>query len=342
MMEQGQIKGASPSVVPRVDIPISDAPDNDGFEVRPFDAHALLSTVVSRSDVALAWTRAGYGHDVALRSHPTRGLLIVLGGNARLVGRIQRDVVEGDVITLPEHHEYGFRAVGPNGLHALHVAFGGNTVAVAADAMTLEQLLAYNEMRAQRVLSNPFYALLRQDEGLRSARRRSMMREALRVFSDAFQTILFTRQATCRDEHFRDTFHGHFLEELGHNKMLKVPEQSRASADSILRATSAWFCHQMLVLDNGSKAIVSMVLETAGYYFHMLASPVFAEDESADYFHAHAEADEEHKDFCVSLLKDLHPENYRRLHCVLESTWDMFDVMTRRIAHLVELADKSS
>ena len=103
-MDQEETKEASPSVVPRADIPISDAPENGGFEVRPFGAHALLSTVVSRSDVALAWTRACHGQEVALRAHPTRALLIVLVGNARLVGAIEREVAEGDVVTLPEHH----------------------------------------------------------------------------------------------------------------------------------------------------------------------------------------------------------------------------------------------
>jgi hypothetical protein len=339
-MQQEHAKEQSPSVVPRAEIPVSEAPENLDLEVRPFGAHALLSSVVSRSDVALAWTRAICGQEVGLRSHATRGLLIVLEGNARLIGRIQRDVVQGDVITLPEHHEYGFRAIGPSGLQALHIAFASE-VSAPVEALSLEQLLAYNEVRAQRALTNPFFLLLR-DGGLKTPRRRAMMREALRVFSDAFQTILFTRQATCRDERFRDTFHSHFIEELGHNKLLKVSGQSRAGADPILRASSTWFCHQMLVLDNGSKAIVSLVLETAGYYFHTLASPVFAEDESAEYFSAHAEADEQHKDICVSLIEDLHPENYRRLHRVLEATWDMFEVMTKRIAHLVELEDKSS
>jgi mannose-6-phosphate isomerase-like protein (cupin superfamily) len=340
-MEQDQVNNRRPSVVPRSDIPISDAPENNGFEVRQFDAHALLSTMVGRSDVALAWTRARQGQEIGLRSHPTRGLLVILEGNGQLVGRIQRTVGQGDVITVPSHQEYGFRAIGPQGLHALHVAFGEDPAPKRTEARTIEQLLAHNETRAQAALDTPFYVLLR-DGTVKSVRKRAMMREALRVFSDAFQTILFTRQATCRDEHFRDTFHSHLLEELGHNKLLKVSGRSRAAVDPILRATSAWFCHQMLVLDNSSKAIVNLVLETAGYYFHTLASPVFASDESADYFHAHAESDEQHKEICVGLVKDLHPENYRQLHRALEHTWDMFDVMTRRIAHLVELEERIS
>ena len=35
-------------------------------------------------------------------------------------------------------------------------------------------------------------------------------------------------------------------------------------------------------------------------------------------------------------------ENYRKLHEVLESTWDMFEVMTGRIAHLVSLEEAGS
>jgi quercetin dioxygenase-like cupin family protein len=341
-MKQALAKANRPSVVSRREIPISDVPESDGLEVRPFEAHSLLSMVVPRSDVALAWTHARAGQAIGMRSHPTHGLLVILDGTGDLIGALKRSVKQGDVITIPRLQEYGFSAIGPDGLHALHVSFADQSEAAQVGTASLAQLLSRNEARMQAALeTNPFYLLLR-DDGIRRQGRREVMCEALRVFSDAFQGILLTRQATCRDDHFSSVFRTHLLEELGHNELLKVSGRSGADRDAVLRAASAWFCHQMLVLDNSGKAIVNLVLETAGYHFHTLAQAVFVSDESAEYFHVHAEGDELHKDVGLDLIEDLHPENYRRLHRVLEDTWDMFDTMTKRIAHLVALERASA
>ncbi len=339
-MEEGRPSAKRPSIVPRNEIPVSGA--EGGLETRPFDAHAILSEVVPKSDVEMAWTHVRAGQESPLRSHPTRNMLVILEGTAQLTGSTQRTIEQGDVITVPAGQQYGFRAVGSQGLHVLHVSFTNQPATKrSAESRDLAQLLARNAVRLHAALDNPFFALLRDGE-LRRPDRRGVMREALRVFSDAFQTILFTRQATCRDERFMRAFHAHLTEELGHNEMLKVNTRSRATSDPILRASSAWFCHQMLLLDNSGKAIVNLVLETAGYHFHTLASNVLAGDESAEYFHVHAEDDEAHMEMGLDVLGDLHPENYRRLHEVLESTWDMFEVMTGRIAHLVHAEEASS
>jgi mannose-6-phosphate isomerase-like protein (cupin superfamily) len=331
-MKEERTSAKRPSVVPRSDIPI--AADDADLEIRPFEAHALLSEVVPRSDVEMAWTQARPGQDIALRSHATRSLLVILEGSAELVGRLHRAVGQGDVIAVPPGHQYGFRAVGPQGLHVLHVSFAGRSSAEGSESRDLAQLLARNQERMQTALDNPFYLLL-QSEELKDPERRAVMCEALRVFSDAFQTILFTRQATCRDERFARVFHEHLTEEIGHNELLKVSGSSRATRDPILRAASVWFCHQMLLLDNSGKAVVNLVLETAGYHFHTLASKVLADHESTDYFQTHAEDDEAHMQLGIDALGDLHPVNYRKLHQVLEDAWDMFEVMAGRIAHLV-------
>ena len=337
-MEEQQTSTKRPSIVPRSAIPISRDEDQD-LEVRPFDAHALLSEVVPRSDVEMAWTQVRPGQDVAPRSHPMRSMLVILEGNAELVGGVQRAVGQGDVVTVPAGQQYGFSAVGPLGLHVLHVSFANQVVAKSSlESRDLTQLLARNAARMNGALENPFYELLRTGE-LHRPHRRGVMREALRVFSDAFQTILFTRQATCRDPRFMSAFHAHLTEELGHNELLKVKTMSRATTDPVLRASSVWFCHQMLLLDNSGKAIINLVLETAGYHFHTLASNVLAADESADYFKIHAEDDEAHMEMGLDSLGDLHPENYRRLHDILERAWDMFEVMTGRIAYLVKLEE---
>jgi hypothetical protein len=189
-------------------------------------------------------------------------------------------------------------------------------------------------------LQSPFFALLRN--GKLSKGERAAAREVLRVFSDAFQAFLFLRQGTCRNEEYRSTFLEHLKEELGHNELLSVSRNARVWGDPILKATSSWFCHQMLVLDNAGKAVVNLVLETAGFHFHTLAAPVFSEDVSARYFNVHAEEDEHHKEVAVDLLRGEHPETYRRLSGILEQTWDMFDTLTRRFAYLIEFEGRVS
>jgi hypothetical protein len=99
----------------------------------------------------------------------------------------------------------------------------------------------------------------------------------------------------------------------------------------------------MLTLDNAGKTLVNLVLETSGYHFHTLAKPVFASAESADYFDAHAEADETHMELGLELLANQHPDVYRQLLELLEDSWDMLETVTNRFAELVDLeADEAS
>jgi mannose-6-phosphate isomerase-like protein (cupin superfamily) len=331
-----------PSVIPRSDIPVSRASHDADLEVRPFLAHRLLGSVLPASLVSLAWTEARAGKDVALRSHATPGLLIILEGRAILMGRLTRKVEAGDVITLPQDHEYGFTAVGPAGLHALHVTFDSDlATGTAGRASSLAQLLAQNEARLQTTLNNSFFSLLRRG-AINTERKRAAMRESLRVFSDAFQTHLFTRQATCLDEEYATAFGEHLREELGQNRLLKVNGTPIIAKDAVLRGLSSWFCHQMLVLDNAEKAVVNLVLESGAYYVCTLSQPLFEGHEAQKFFDTHAEEDEHHKELSVALLQALHPRVYGRLHDVLETTWNMVDAMTQRLAYLIELDTTSS
>jgi hypothetical protein len=340
-MEQAERGRKYPSVIPRRDIPVAPGSDAASFEVRPFKAHELLGSVLPTSAVTLAWTQARSGRDVPLRSHPTSGLLIVLEGRAVLIGGLTRKVEAGDVVMLPRDHAYGFTAVGPDGLHALHVAFGAELAVRSDDAATLTQLLARNDARLQTTLNNSFFSLLRRG-GIDSERKRAAMRECLRVFSDAFQVLLFTRQALCRDSRFAPAFHQHLVEELGHNRLLEVSGSSPLARDAQLHAASAWFCEQMLLADNIEKAAITLVLETGAYFVFTLSRPLFQGDTSQAYFDTHAEDDAEHKEQGARLLAGLHPEQYRRLRGVIDSAWDMVEAMTSRFTYLIELAERSS
>lgn len=330
---------ATPFVVSREQIPaIIDT--GSAVRARPFVAHEQIARAAS-TGAALAWLEAPAGGKVELRSHRGPTLLAVMRGRAALVGTAsiataKRQVEQGDVLTVPPDHSYGFAQIEAD-LHVLQVTLQPQTGEGAAEReLSLGSLLARNKQRAEQVLESPFYVQLR--DGLLDTRdKRSAACEAIRVFSDAFQSFLFTRQAMCREEGYFAAFHGHLLEELGHNDLLRVTGNPRISRDPILRATSVWFSHQMLKLDNAGKAIVNLVLETSGYYFHTLAKPVFADGHSATYFAAHAEADEQHMDLGVELLDGLHPDTYRRLIELLDESWDMLQTVTTRFAELVAL-----
>jgi mannose-6-phosphate isomerase-like protein (cupin superfamily) len=318
----------SPSVVPRSDIPLALTDGN--LEVQPFLAHAILGSVLPQSAVALAWTRARSGKDVALRSHATPGLLIILEGRAILIGGLSRKVEAGDVITLPRHLEYGFTAVGPAGLHALHVAFEGDSESHADEALSLQQLRARNEARLQTTLNNPFFMLLRRR--IDSERKR----EGLRVFAEAFRSLLSTRPAARPEDH-ASQFEPHLLE--GHGQDQLPSATSLLATDSVLRSMSSWLCRQVLVLDGAEKAVVNLVLETAGYYLGALAALMFEAEDSPGCGDTRAEHDE---DANVVALEGLQPHEYARLQRVLDTSWDMVDAMTQRFAQLIELDAGSS
>lgn len=339
-----ELQSAAPFVVPRAEIPVSSAPEHADLEVRPFALHRALGGAVPAGAVAMTWLRARPGQESSLRSESQPGLLIVLQGSGDFVdgNGVRRSVERGDVITVPADQPYALCAVGPEGLQAVHAVFRKGVDKAEQGASSLEELLAYNESRVAEALAGPYFRMLRNGS-LGPERCRARFRDAARVFSDAFQVMMFARQTTCRDPDYAATFLSHLREELGHNELLSVPATRRAPGDAVLVATSNWFCHQMLMLDNVEKAVlIHLVVETAGFHFHTLASPVLASDVSGDYFAAHSEADDDHKDSVLDQLRGLHPRTYRRLQRIVEDGWNMFDAMTRRIVHLVELENASS
>ncbi len=315
-----------------------------------FSSHKDLERAVPGDLIGMAWLTVPKGQTLPVRIHGQASLLIVLEGKGELVGQTIRTIERGDVVTLPGGHEYGVTQVEGDGIRALQVlfedeVFDRDTLSNAeareeSPATTLEQLLAKNEKLAGEVLRNPYFLMIGKG-GLGTERVRSLFRDRLRVFCDAFQTFLFTRQATCDDQSYRGVFLEHLLEEVGHNDLMKITGENRRF-DAVLEATSNWFCHQMFLQDNAGKAAIHLVLETGGDYFHNLAKPSFEGDVSEEYFRTHAEDDARHKEMSVELLRGQTPKTYQRLHETVVDAWKMIDAMTRRIHRLVELESSAS
>lgn len=303
-----------------------------------------LKTAVPGRGVALHYLTIRREDEGSLRAHQSNSLLIVLRGKAELVGNSPRAIEKGDVLTLPKNKAYGFGKIeDPHlGLDALQIVFDDEVYQSASPkgVSTLEGLLALNEEMASEILKNPYFSMIRAG-GLEAESKRGLFRDRLRVFSDAFQHFILTRQATCRDEAFREIFSEHLREELGHNELMHLTGPRRPF-DAILEATANWFPAQMLVQDNAAKAAIHLVLETGGDYFFNLARPSFETDVAAEFFRTHAEDDERHKEMTYDLLQGLSPETYVRLQQTVVDSWNMIDAMTRRIHQLVSVESTSS
>src|SRR5689334_15663863 len=112
-----------PFVVTGAEIPISSRPEDADMEMRHFDGHKRLRAGVATSAVALAFVQVRRGEEGGLRANRAASLLVVLHGSARLAGGSSRSIHKGDTVMLAAHQEYGFVAVGPEGLRALQVTF---------------------------------------------------------------------------------------------------------------------------------------------------------------------------------------------------------------------------
>jgi mannose-6-phosphate isomerase-like protein (cupin superfamily) len=325
-------------LVRRADIPAKALSPDGLTEDRPFAAHPILSkSLFSSENIEFAWCRVLPSQTPPqVASHSSRVLLLVLSGSAEMVGSKSGPVKEGDAIAIPANSPYGFTAVAEPGLQLLRLGFHTKSNGATREITSLEALLARNEERTAQFLKNPFFDLLR-DDTLTDPAKLAVFRPTVRVFSDWFQTLLFTREATCFDDTFRSTFADHFREEVGHNELLGERKRDTPVRDSVLNALLSWFSYQMIVLDNVEKAVlVHLVLETAGHHFESLgsANASLRKDTSAKYFEAHA-ADDQHKDMVSGLITGCHPRTYQRLGVLLDEGWDTLGEITNRMAFLI-------
>src|SRR5690606_1816882 len=238
-----------------------------------FSSQKELHRAIPGSGISMSWLTVEPEGSMPPKAHSADRLLIVLDGEARLTGTTPRTIECGDTVALPAGCAVGIDGISHHALSALLVVFQKENEKPDSpspqEVVSLERLLEENEREAERVLANPYFRMIAQG-GLQDEPLRNLFRDRLRVFCDAFQRFLFTRQATCTDDVYEGTFLEHMLEELGHNSLMQTSGECRRF-DAVLSATSNWFCHQMIVQDNVGKAAIHLVLETGGDYFHNLA-----------------------------------------------------------------------
>lgn len=185
---------------------------------------------------------------------------------------------------------------------------------VATSSSSVDALLERNEVRTQLVLNNPLFLLLR-DGAIDDERKQRALLECLAALWETFGTPLSAG------------------EDPSHEKRSLGSLADLAVRDPVLRATSARYHHQVRTLDDAGKAVLDLVLETAGHFLGVLLCVIPEGRESPDWFETPAERMSERKEFCTRNS----PEGYNHLHDVLEDAWDILDESTTRLAELLSL-----
>lgn len=209
---------------------------------------------------------------------------------------------------------------------------------------TFDDFVSYNQLRMQQTLKNPFFSMLKdpQDKVLLHPQSRQTCLDALQVCSNFFQRMILLRQGTCYEKDFQMMFLDHLKEEFGHDELLAARAVKNEMNDALLQATSAWFSHQMIVLDNIEKAaLVHLTLEMGGYYYHNWAKAKLDDEVDSDYFGIHSDADEDHGEMVLELLKNRSAATYQRLAQIVEQGWRMIDAMTGRVAFLAKIVSEN-
>lgn len=307
--------------------------------LRDFSQHKLLKNFLpSLNKLAFSWVLLKQNEKISLNPSEKATMLIVCQGDAKLLDNMSEKYINpGDTILISPQSNLDLLALASQGLRAVLLQFPAQTEPAAQYMLTYEGLLQHNEAQMQTLLKNPYFTLLSSgSQVLDNPQARQKFLDSIQVFSDFFQHILFIRQGTCQDSAYHSLFLQHLQEELGHDELLAARSHKHRSHDAILHATSIWFCNQMIILDNLEKAaLVHLVLEVSGSYYHDLAQKKLGRD-APDYYEVHNQVDDIHAQMGADLLRGHSEEVYRRLYKIIDKGWSMLDAMTRRVAQIVE------
>lgn len=320
-------------------------------EHRDFRRHALLQQFLpEHARLSLSWVHLKEGEELLPHQHPSASMILTCSGSGYLTGQKKQALTEGDVVMVPPHCEHGFIGDGPDGFHGLSIQFGEEgglyenaqrpqvKFSDATDEFTLEKLLAHNRKRLEETKQLRLFRML-QDGSLKDEKKRQAHLNSLEIWSMRNQLLLFTRQATCIDAKYETTFLQHFNEEIGHDVLYKTrAREENPAEDPVIEAIASWFVHQMFIRDNVEKtALIHLVIEHTSHHYHTLARPMLAKFVNDDYFAVH-EADDDHAQMGIDLLKGESALTYQRLVPVIDKAWDMMNAMLDRVAYLTEQA----
>jgi len=341
-------------ITARDDIPAITEIEHDGKieklgEVRDFRWHDVLKGFLPSDDIAsFSWVKLAPGEILAAHKHSVGSMIIVCEGKGEFIVGDPRPLREGDIVTVPAGQLHAFRASPPDGFRALSIQFGTGLytdpenprVTFDEASSSLESLIRLNNENIERFKQTRFLTML-TDGTLKNTHKRQRYIDALQIWSDKNQDLLFVRQATTLNKTFSTMFLEHLFEEVGHDEMHadrheKFEASNTLKEDPVIEAIADWFICQMFREDNIAKtALIHLIIENASNIYHVKARPVLADTINDEYFKEH-EADSRHAEMGMKLLRHLSSEQYRYLHQVINKGWKMLISMTDRVCTLVD------
>ncbi|MCF6776342.1 hypothetical protein L3V83_07115 [Thiotrichales bacterium 19X7-9] len=314
-------------------------------EVRDFLWHEdLKSFLPSDGRVSFSWVKLDFGEVLAPHEHATASMIIIYKGSGQLTGELNLALKEGDVVAVPAHSLHGFEAMNQEGLYAISVQFGAGLytdplnprVTFDHQDNSYEAVIKLNQQRIEQFKQCRFLKLL-TDGTLDHPKKRQVYLDALQVWSNKNQDLLFARQAMVSDSYYEKLCLEHLFEEVGHDKMHHTETTGNMiTSDPVIEAIASWFILQMFKSDHIIKiALIHLVIEHASDIYHIQARPILNKTVDDEYFKVH-EADEAHAAMGVDTIKQLSKAQYNTVYQMVDKGWDMLISMTNRVCELVD------
>lgn len=341
------------TLIPRADIPAIFEVEKEGKtvslgELRDFKWHDYLKKFLPNDDsVSFSWVKLLPGEILRTHVHSTASMIICYKGEGEFIGDKNGLISEGDVVAVPANCQHGFIGRGLEGLWALSIQFGAGLytdptnarVTFIEDNASFESMLAFNQSCIENFKQSRFLKML-TDGTLSNPAKRQRYVDALQIWSDYNQDLLFARQGTSGDSYFSPIFLQHMFEEVGHDRVHAERQENFESKslieDPVIEAVAHWFICQMFRADNIVKtALIHLIIENGSDIYHKIARPVLNATVNDHYFELH-EADTEHAKIALKLLNQLSPVQYKELHKILDKGWKMLACMTNRVCELVD------
>jgi ribulose bisphosphate carboxylase small subunit len=198
-------------------------------------------------------------------------------------------------------------------------------------------LLENNKVFVNEYINNSLMQLIKSD-AMKEKYMRKRLLDCIQVFSDYFQKVVMLRYVFCDNPKFFSVAQLHLTEEYGHNISLKQDREHRPSVwDPILESTSSWFAWKMFTLDEEEKTVlVHLVLEASAHLFFTQAHQIMERYQETEYFKIHSDADEQHEQMGIGLLKELTVEKYQQLQKILSQGWTILNTACNQIALLTQ------
>ncbi len=309
----------------------------------------LAAFIPENARISMAWVHLGAGEQLDPHEHPIETMIVMCQGTGRIIGDLEAELGEGDVVAIPRGRKHGFVGSGPGGYWALSIQFearglyerpGEALVEFDSSQRALDELLARNQQLMEDHKANDLFTLVLGGE-VRDPEVRGKLLDTIQIWSRHFQRVVMSRLVFHSEPKFAALAREHLDGEYGHDVNL---ERSRDGAlrpvwDPILEACAAWFPARMLSLDDAEKTVlVHLVLEGGANVFHKVAHPIMESYKETNHFAVHSLEDDGHLEMGIELLRGLDAAAYQRLARVQREGWDMLNALCARMAALARAA----